>query len=147
MWAAEPLFSLEVTAVKQTKHNPPHVNSRKYTIRFKGILGALFAHNVKTLNLIWMPTETYALSPDSQFVLRRFVSTMVIPKDHDKSAKFKVESKDLEKYLDMKVEHSTYRLKRIERALNELQAGKFIEYESKRLRWNNCIIFEMVRLK
>jgi hypothetical protein len=147
MWAAEPLFSLEVTAVRQTKHNPPHVNARKYTIRFKGILGALFAHNVKTLNVIWMPTEIYGLSPDAQFIYRRFVSTMVIPKEQEKSAKFKVECKDLENFCDMRVQHSTNRLKRIERALNELQAGNFIEYETKRLRWNNCIIFEVVRLK
>jgi hypothetical protein len=147
MWFPEPLFSLDVTPVNQTKHNPPRIKARLYTITFGGVLGSVFAHNVKCLNIIRLPVDIYQLSQDAQFIYRRFVSTIVVPKGEEKSGKFKVECKDLEKYLDMKVEHRTYRLNRIERALKELKDGKFVEYESKQLRWNREVVFEMVRLR
>jgi hypothetical protein len=47
----------------------------------------------------------------------------------------------------MKVEHSTYRRARIEKALNELVAGQFIELQKKQFRGMANILWEMVRLK
>lgn len=147
MWLAEPLFHVQDYALEKTNHNPPHVKLRKYMVSFEGILGRLFAHNVKALNLIRVPMEIYGLSQDAQFVYRRFVSTMVISKDKPKSGLFTVDNRDIEKYLDMKVEHSTYRRARIEKALNELVAGQFIELQKKQFRGMANILWEMVRLK
>ena len=147
MWLAQTLFGLKDFALEQTHHNPPRVKLRKYMISFEGILGRLFAHNVKALNVIRVPLEIYGLSQDAQFIYRRFVSTMVIPKDKQKSGLFTVDNGDIEKYLDMKVDHSTYRRKRIEKALNELAAGQFVELEKKQFRGVANILWEMVRLK
>jgi len=147
MWHGESLFQLKDYALDQTKHNPPRVKLRKYMVSFEGILGRLFAHNVKALNLIRVPVEIYGLSQDAQFVYRRFLNTMVIPKDKTKSGLFTVDNADIEKYLDMKVAHSTYRRNRIERALKELEAGQFIEAQKKQFRGMADILWEIVRLK
>jgi hypothetical protein len=47
----------------------------------------------------------------------------------------------------MKVAHSSYRRNRIERALKELEAGQFIEFEKKQYRGMAYITWEMARLK
>jgi hypothetical protein len=147
MWAAEPLFSLEDKVLEQTKHNPPRIKLRKYAIAFDGILGRLFAHNVKALNAIRMPVEIYNLSQDAQFIYRRFIGTMVIPKGKEKSVEFKVEYEEVEKYLDMKVDHITNKRNRVARALKELKDAGFIEFKNNRIRKSSYTIYKIVRLK
>jgi hypothetical protein len=147
MWAPEPLIRLEDEIVQQTKHNPPRIKLRKYIISFEGILGRLFAHNIKTLNVIRMPVEIYNLSQDAQFIYRRFISTMVIPKGKEKSTKFNVEYEGIEKYLDMKVDHITNKRNRVGKALRELARAGFIEFKNNRMRKSSYTIYEMVRLK
>jgi hypothetical protein len=146
-WLAEPLFRLTDYSLEQTNHNPPRVKLRKYMVSFEGILGRLFAHNVKALNVIRVPVEIYGLSQDAQFIYRRFVSTMVIRKGEKKSITYTVDNNDIERYLDMRVAHSTYRRNRIERALKEIEAGQFIELEKKQYRGMAYITWEMARLK
>jgi hypothetical protein len=63
------------------------------------------------------------------------------------SITYTVDNNDIERYLDMRVAHSTYRRNRIERALKELEAGQFIEFEKKQYRGMAYITWEMARLK
>jgi hypothetical protein len=147
MWMPETLFRLEDQVLEQTKHNPPRVKLRKYVISFQGILGRLFAHNVKALNVIRMPVEIYNLSQDAQFIYRRFIGTMVIPKGKEKSVEFNVEYEEIEKYLDMKVDHITNKRNRVGKALKELADAGFIEFKNNRIRKSSYTIYKIVRLK
>lgn len=145
MWRPERLMKFDDRVLEQTKHNPPRVKLREYKIEFSGILGRLFAHNTKALNVIRMPVEIYKLSQDAQFIYRRFIGTMVIPKGKSVSNKFMVEHEDIEKYLDMKVAHSTYKRRRIQKALHELKNAGLIEYENTRVRRNDYTIYNIIR--
>ena len=145
MWAPESLIKYKDRVLEQTKHDPPRVKLREYHIEFSGIVGRLFAHNIKALNVIRVPVEIYKLSQDAQFIYRRFIGTMVIPKGKSVSGKFMVEHEDIEKYLDMKVAHITYKAKRIQKALDELKNAGLIEYENTRVRRNDYTIYNIRR--
>jgi hypothetical protein len=145
MWTPEPIFNVDERIIEQTRHDPPKVKLRKYIIDFGGIIGRLFAHNVKALNVIRMPVELYGLSQDAQFIYRRFIGTMVIRKGQNKSGRFIIEQVDVERYMDMKVAHSTYKRKRVSDALNELKNAGFIEFKMMPARRNDYIMYEVVR--
>jgi hypothetical protein len=147
MWTAEKLFKVEDTILEQTNHNPPRVKLRDYKIEFGGIFGKLFAHNVRALNVIRFPIEIYSLSQDAQFIYRRFISTMVIPKGSEKSGKFQIEFDAIMKYMDIKTEHSTHNRGRITRALDELKKAELIQYKNNRVRRHDYITYEVVRLR
>ena len=145
MWAPEPLFSVDEKILEQTRHEPPKVKLRNYIIEFGGIVGRLFAHNVKALNVIRMPVEFYSLSQDAQFIYRRFIGTMVIAKGQSKSSRFIIEQEAVERYMDMKVAHSTYKRKRVSDALNELKSAGLIEFKMMPARRHDYIMYEVVR--
>jgi len=145
MWAPERLIKFEDRVLEQTKHNPPRIKLREYKIEFSGIVGRLFAHNIKALNVIRMPVEIYKLSQNAQFIYRRFIGTMVIPKGKSVSNRFMVEHEDIEKYLDMQVDHSTYKKRRIQKALDELKNAGLIEYENTKIRRSDYTIYDIKR--
>jgi hypothetical protein len=57
---------------------------------------------------------------------------MVIPKGKEKSVEFRVEYEEIEKYLDMKVDHITNKRNRVGKALKELADIGLIEFQNNR---------------
>jgi len=62
-----------------------------------------------------------------------------------KSSRFIIEQETVERYMDMKVAHSTYKRKRVCDALNELKSAGLIEFKMMPARRHDYIMYEVVR--
>ena len=81
----------------------------------------------------------------STAIYRRFVATMVIPKGKKESKNFTIEQVNVERYMDMKVDHGTKKRERVRKALSELQDTGLIKFKTIVGRRHDFTRYDVVR--